>query len=360
MLPIYTTPEDVITVVEYFKTKAIGATLEEAKAAIGKSILDSRKISGYTFWGFITADGDKFRLTERGRKFARASDDGRMNVFKNVVHSIHAYVVAAEWMYHQHFESVSVEDLAAHWHEHIPDDLGSNSERTIRDQVTCFFNLFQAAGLGKYVLGRKGQPTRLTINIESLGQFIAEGDLISTEKHNISDTSIDSVCDEVDSTIGGEGSDDELTSGSDSETMQVFISHGKNTEIVDQVKTMLELADLSYEVVVEEESTAIPVSEKVFTAMQNCTSAVICVTADPDMEQEDGCYGINQNVLIEIGAAFVLYKKKVVLIWDRRINIPSNLQGIYRCEFEGDELTWTAGMKLMKAVNKFKKQIPVD
>jgi predicted nucleotide-binding protein len=73
------------------------------------------------------------------------------------------------------------------------------------------------------------------------------------------------------------------------------------------------------------------------------------------MQKADGTFGINQNVLIEIGAAFVLYEKRVVLVWDRRIAVPSNLQGLYRCEFEGNELSWSAGMKLMKAVNQFKK-----
>ncbi len=137
---------------------------------------------------------------------------------------------------------------------------------------------------------------------------------------------------------------------------KIFISHGKNMEIVEQMKTMLELADLDYEVVVESESTAIPVPEKVFNSMRHCTAAVICVSADEIDKKDNGGYGINQNVLIEIGAAFVLYDKKVVLVWDKRIDVPSNLQGLYRCEFEGNELSWTAGMKLMKAVSKFKKQ----
>ena len=32
----------------------------------------------------------------------------------------------------------------------------------------------------------------------------------------------------------------------------------------------------------------------------------------------DGNYMLNDNVLIEIGAAFVLYDKRVVLVWDKR------------------------------------------
>jgi len=58
--------------------------------------------------------------------------------------------------------------------------------------------------------------------------------------------------------------------------------------------------------------------------------------------------------LIEIGAAFVLYEKRVILMWDKRVPVPSNLQGLYRCEFEGNELSWMVGMKLMEAIKKLK------
>lgn len=139
-----------------------------------------------------------------------------------------------------------------------------------------------------------------------------------------------------------------------SEPTRVFISHSKNVDIVDQIKTMLELADLPSELAVEEETTAIPVPDKVLAAMRRCHAAVICVAADEEAHDEDGTYSINQNVLIEIGPAFVLYDKRVVLVWDRRLPVPSNLQGLYRCSFEGNELSWSEGIRLMKAVNKFK------
>jgi len=46
-------------------------------------------------------------------------------------------------------------------------------------------------------------------------------------------------------------------------TFKVFISHGKNMAIVEQVKDILGLYDIDYEVTVEEETTAIPVPQKV-------------------------------------------------------------------------------------------------
>jgi predicted nucleotide-binding protein len=138
------------------------------------------------------------------------------------------------------------------------------------------------------------------------------------------------------------------------EEARVFISHGKDMEIVEQVETMLGLADIPYEIAVSEETSAIPVPEKVFNSMRKCNAAIIVVSVEAGNGNTEE-YDINQNVLIEIGAAFVLYNRKVILLWDKRIPVPSNLQGLYRSEFERSELSWKSGMKLMKAIKDFRK-----
>jgi hypothetical protein len=58
----------------------------------------------------------------------------------------------------------------------------------------------------------------------------------------------------------------------------------------------------------------------------------------PAPKTTDG-YTINNNVLIEIGAAFVLYDQGVILVWGRRLKVPSQLAGLDRIDFEGDELS---------------------
>lgn len=141
-------------------------------------------------------------------------------------------------------------------------------------------------------------------------------------------------------------------SANHSEPFKVFITHGKNLKILDQVKDVLDLYDIEYEVAIEEESPAIPVPTKVLSAMRRCGAGVMIVSADDDASAESGA--INNNVLIEVGAAFVLYDQKVVLLWDKRMKVPSNLQGLYRCEFEGDALSFAIGTKLAKAVKGFK------
>ena len=134
----------------------------------------------------------------------------------------------------------------------------------------------------------------------------------------------------------------------------IFVGHSRGTKILEQVKQLLELADLRAEVAVDQETAAIPVPDKVFDAMSRSDAAIICVTADAGREGDEG-YEVNANVLIEIGAAYVRHNKRLVLLWDRRVSVPSNLQGLYRCEFKGDELSWEAGTKLQKALIAIKK-----
>jgi len=139
------------------------------------------------------------------------------------------------------------------------------------------------------------------------------------------------------------------------EKPQVFISHSKNKKIVNQIKQILDFGQFEYVIAEERETTAIPIPEKVFGLMRGCDCAIINASADEQEKREDGTYGINQNVLIEIGAAFLMYNKKVILLVDKRIELPSNLQGLYRCEYEGDELTFNTAMKLQKALSEFRK-----
>ena len=345
-------PDEASKVVDYLKTKAAGVSLKEAKATIGETYFDSRKISAYTFWGLISYENEKINLTDFGRRFAREQKDNRNAIFSQILFRIHVYKVSIEWIFHQGMSSVTVVDLAAHLHDHFLSDLGTTSVDNIRRQVTTFFLLAQECGFGNFIIGRKKQPSRFEVNRDVIGQSIGEQNL-SSRKTEIKTQGNNDNNDEEN--IVEENLTNKNNGKSDNDELRVFVSHSKNKNILDQVKTMLNFTNMYFEVAEEDETTAIPVSEKVLSAMRRCNSAVICVTADDEKKSEDGHYKINENVLIEIGAAFVLYDKKVVLVWDKRLSIPSNLQGLYRCEFEGEELSWDVGMKLMKGVNNFKK-----
>jgi predicted nucleotide-binding protein len=138
---------------------------------------------------------------------------------------------------------------------------------------------------------------------------------------------------------------------------KVFISHGKNREIVGQLKELITFGNFEPVVSVEKEATAIPVPEKVFEDMRACGAAVIHVNLEETLFDKAGneVQKINENVLIEIGAAIALYGKRFVLLVEKGVKLPSNLQGLYRCEYEGKKLDYDATMKLLKIFNELRK-----
>ena len=137
--------------------------------------------------------------------------------------------------------------------------------------------------------------------------------------------------------------------------LNVFVSHGKDRSITDQIKEILTFGKFKPVVSVEKESPAIPVPEKVFDDMRSCSAGVIHVMSEGELLDDKGnkVPRINQNVLIEIGAAMALYGKRFVLLVEKGVELPSNLQGLYRCEYEGNTLDYEATMKLLKTFNEF-------
>lgn len=142
----------------------------------------------------------------------------------------------------------------------------------------------------------------------------------------------------------------------DPKSSRVFISHGKQKAIVTQIKELLAFGNFEPVVSVEREATAIPVPEKVFEDMRSCGAGVIHVGAEGEYLDKDGNKHrkISDNVLIEVGAAMALYGKKVILLVEKGVTLPSNLQGLYRCDFDGDKLDYEATMKLLKTFSQFR------
>jgi predicted nucleotide-binding protein len=137
---------------------------------------------------------------------------------------------------------------------------------------------------------------------------------------------------------------------------KVFITHGSNKKIVEQLKELLTFGDFEPVVSVEKEAVSKPVPDKVLDDMRSCGAAVIHVGTEQRLLDQDGTEHrvINQNVLIEIGAAMMRYGRNFILLVEQGTTLPSNLQGLYEVRYEGDALDYPATMKLLKAFNEFK------
>jgi len=143
-----------------------------------------------------------------------------------------------------------------------------------------------------------------------------------------------------------------------SDSKKVFVSHGRNRELVPQLKELLTFGQFEPVVSVERESVSKPIPEKVLDDMRLCGAAIIHVDAEEKVVTQTGeiTVTLNQNVLIEIGAAMALYRRRFILLVKNGVSLPSNLHGLYQVRYDGEKLDGDATLRLLKAFNEFKSE----
>lgn len=354
-LPIRTTVDDIVALCNYLAGKPIGATPTEAKAVLDPGVLDGRKINAMKFWGFIEDTAGKMILTERGRGLAKDKAARKAHYLAEVIKVTLPYHAIIERVHHRNEDKITSPEVAAHWHKNFKANV-SDAEKILNDQAVCFFHIAQGADLGELVVGRHGQPTRFEFHAANVVSFLngASGPAANKEADEITPLINSNAKGEVVELHHPAATPSVINANNNN---RVFITHGKNKKILDQVKEIVTYGGFEPILAVERESGAKPVPEKVMADMRTCAAAVIHVAVDTvlfDKERSEHPQ-INGNVLIEIGAAMALYPGyKFILLVEEGLKLPSNLQGLYECRYTGSELTGAATMKLLKAFNEFK------
>ena len=347
-LPIRTTLVDLRAICAYLSTKPTGATLAEARAVVDKKRLDGRKLSALRTWGLIEDVGDRMKVSDHGRLAVKDGGAALSEVLRDVIRRIEPYKALVERAVHRGEATISATEVGAHWFEHFKSEV-SSSDKSLNSQAVCFFQIAQGADLGELKIGRKGMPTRFDFDIEVIQSFVKVSssavvqdvsENAPNEEHASSEVAVQ---------------ENSTTAGTRVRTNRVFITHGKNQKILDQVKELVRYGKLEPVVAMEHETSAKPVPKKVMDDMRTCRAAVIHVGAERVLQNKDGneIRLINENVLIEIGAAMALYEDRFALLVEEGVDLPSNLQGLYECRYSGDELNMPATMKLLKAMSEF-------
>ena len=267
-LPIRTVPDDIDAVCRYLIKKPIGATLSEAKAVLDKKRLDPRKLTALKFWGLIEDHEGRMRITEDGRLCAKQDGAHRSKALQLVVRRIPAYRGVVERVTHRNEEALTAADVARHWYDHFRSDV-SDSEKILNDQAVCFFQIAQAADLGKLIIGRKGKPTRFDFALDIARAFCDESPLELN-----SDDSIGEVieADEPGPDVGDGMIDHRESVPASNSSNHVFITHGKNQKILEQVKTLVKFGRFEPVIAAEHETSAKPVPKKVMGRHEKVSS----------------------------------------------------------------------------------------
>ena len=337
-LPLMTLPEDIEAVLKYFKTKATGEELQKAKAVLGSKVLDARKLHTYEKLGLLEKEGARYRLTPPGRELAKFIGKAEFEQsLRSRLLTIDAYRAVLEYAYHQNVDELSSEDIGAFWHEHHRAETGDAGEKVLRERVACFGRLCHGAGLGQFVIGRKGHPSRLKLQRDVLESVVAD-ELAAAP---VSETPESPEPGVALATEEQHAAKMVSQPGVPAKGKGIFIGHGKNKKALEELKKILDQFDVPYKVAEEEPHLGRPISEKVKETMDQCDAAVLIFTADEELRdlKEEPVWRPSENVIHELGAAGYRYGTRIMILKDERVKMASNYSDLGYISFEEGNLS---------------------
>jgi predicted nucleotide-binding protein len=139
---------------------------------------------------------------------------------------------------------------------------------------------------------------------------------------------------------------------------KVFITHGKNRALIEPIEKLLAFGDLEAVVSVRNQTAAQPVPSKIMEEMRSCGAAIIHVESERTLTDPEGNPQVvlNDNVLIEIGAAMALFGSRFILVVKDGVKLPSNLQGLLELRYKGATLDVNDTVALLDAIADMKKR----
>jgi hypothetical protein len=346
ILPYLARHDDILQLLEYLRKKPLGAAISEVTNALGAEILDARKVEAYKLTELFDFK-DRLSLSALGVEFAQSNAEARRGIVWRMLKKVRPYDGILEWAHFQKKDQLDAEGVRLKWSTEFKDEIDTTNRQRFELAPIFFFSMCEGAGLGKFVTGRKGQPTRLEIVPNALEEYVSSVSIPESSKLQAS-----GEAHHEDQTIVREIS----PPGRGVQfTKRIFVSHGKAKGPLQGVEEMLGIMGIEPKVAIREPNLARPVSEKVRTTMKECSAAVFIFTPDEALTDQEGkkIYKPSENVLHELGAAAVLYDDKVIILKEKSIQLPSNISGLAHIPFDLENVKATF-MDLYKELKGFK------
>jgi predicted nucleotide-binding protein len=134
--------------------------------------------------------------------------------------------------------------------------------------------------------------------------------------------------------------------------IQMFIAHGSRRKPLEQLEKILNEWMVPFVVAVDEPNAGRPISQKVADLMNDCTAGIFIFTGDDEFTDAAGqtVFRPSQNVVYELGAASLLYGRKIVIFREVGVSFPSDFSDLGWIDFDRDALDAKAADLLRELV----------
>jgi hypothetical protein len=164
LLPFYGSAEDIEKIVHYLRTKPTGATERDLVNALGSKFADPRKFDFYDLLNLFSRDGRIFRLTELGSSFLSSDQVKKQGIIRIAIRSFKPYEGVIDWAFHNEMLILDADQVRHHWVQKYKDDLDLTNKYRLDSAPMTFFAICAMAGLGTFLIGRRGAKSRLELN----------------------------------------------------------------------------------------------------------------------------------------------------------------------------------------------------
>lgn len=180
ILPYNVRVEDLDATTRFLKSRPTGATEAEIARSLPNKITDERKVALYELSGFVQIDGGRWRLTSKGSDYVHGDAAKRRATLQDVLRRYGPFHESLSWAHHNNKLVVTANELRHKWVTDFAGMVSTENKYRINGAPLTFFSLCDHAGLGKYIVGRRGAASRFEFNRDELRAYV-EGGAIQTE-----------------------------------------------------------------------------------------------------------------------------------------------------------------------------------
>jgi hypothetical protein len=131
----------------------------------------------------------------------------------------------------------------------------------------------------------------------------------------------------------------------------LFIAHGSHNQSFEELKQILAEFRIPYKVATNESRAGQPVSKPVADVMNSCSAAVFVLTKDEEYinKSTERVWRPNDRVIYELGAASVLFGRKIIMFVEDGIEFGTDLHDLERIAFAPGRLS-TKALEFVRAL----------
>jgi hypothetical protein len=331
-LPVLATANDAREVVRFLRKRPNGIAVVEAVNSEPKRIFEPRKLAAYEYWGLLTRDEGRLRLTAFGRELAE-SIEPECRLHRNILRSVPAYLLAVRSIYEEDLDIATHLDVLRFWSE-LSDEHSSLEVQDLEAAAVSFFSLCHAAELGTATVGKRGQPARLRVDADAFAEFLAD----------------DPMPREVVQGYDPAGPLAAIrTSGP---VRRVFVCGGKKGSETANLKSLLSLAGYENCSKVYDRPPHRLLLANELDDMRGCQAGIFMVGPGDCEHAGGGRLSLNQGWLTSISVAGALFDRRVVVFWHGSTPAPAELVKSGLNVIYGEHLDWENALDLVNQIKE--------